>query len=109
MDVLTTESYLCNPESKHSQLMSMFAKPCLECVSNVASIGSLVQEKFDDYSLTMLQPKSVLNRFSGAKWENDYDLSRILETNLIHFTCRRVHPLQIILREIRVPGLKAGG
>jgi hypothetical protein len=42
MEVLTTEPYLCNPESNRSKCISMFIKLCLKSVCNFMCIDSLV-------------------------------------------------------------------
>jgi hypothetical protein len=63
VEVLTIEPNLCNPESNRSKFINMLIKLCLESVCNIASIGSLVPETFDDHSLMILHLKCTLNRF----------------------------------------------
>jgi hypothetical protein len=53
--------------------MSMFGKLFLQSGCNLAGIGSLVPEKFDDHSLVILYLKRTCNRFSGPDRE-DYFL-----------------------------------
>jgi hypothetical protein len=48
----------------------MFTKMYLKSVCNVASIGSLVPEKFDHHSLIMVHPKSTFNGLQGSDREN---------------------------------------
>jgi hypothetical protein len=63
MQVLTAALYLCNPESYRSKLIGMFAELFLESSYNLANIGSLVPEKFDDDSLIILYPRRWINGF----------------------------------------------
>jgi hypothetical protein len=51
LEVLATEPYLCNPELNRSKLINMLTKLCLQSVCNVASIGSLIEDKFDNHAL----------------------------------------------------------
>jgi hypothetical protein len=82
---------------------------CLQSICNITSIGSLVQENFDDHFLIIFYPKPTLDGFSDTKWENNYDINRILETDLIYLTLRRIHTPEISFREMRTPELNAGG
>jgi hypothetical protein len=61
--VLMTERYLYNPELELSKLITMYGKLCLQSGCNVASIGSLALEKFDDRSLIILLPNVLLTDF----------------------------------------------
>jgi hypothetical protein len=63
VQVLTAASYLCNPESDCSKLIGMFDKLCLYSVYNLASIRSLIPEKFDNHSLIILHQKRTVNGF----------------------------------------------
>jgi hypothetical protein len=104
-----TEPDFCNLELNHSKFVGMFSKPCLQFVCIIKSIGSLVQEKFNDHSLIMLHPKCRVNGFYGIKWANNYGVNRRVKTDLIYSTVRRVHPLEISLCEMRTPELSPVG
>jgi hypothetical protein len=79
--------------------------PAIVC--NVAGIGSLAQQKFDDRSLIMLHLKRIVDVLSDTKQENNYTVSGVLETDLIDLTFRRVHTLEINFREKRALHLGA--
>jgi hypothetical protein len=104
-EVSTTEPYLDNPESDRSKCMSMFTKLCLKSVCNFIRIDSLVPEKSNARSLITPHPKLTFNGFQSTKWENNYAISRILETDFLCLFFRRVHALEINLRERWAPGL----
>jgi hypothetical protein len=95
MVILTTELYLCNLESNRWKCISMFTNLCLKSVCSFVSIDSFVPEKSDDGPLITFHPKRTLNRFQSTKWEKNYAISRILETDLIYLAFRRVHTLEI--------------
>jgi hypothetical protein len=109
MEVLTTEPSLCNPESHCSKCISIFTKLFLKPACNFVSIDSIVQEKSDDHSLIIFHLKRALGGLSDTKWENNYGINRILESNLIYLTFWKVYTLEIKLREMRTPELSAGG
>jgi hypothetical protein len=56
---------------------------------------SILIEKLDDHSLAMLHQKGTFNVFSPKKWQNDDALDRMLDTNLIYPTFRRLNSLKI--------------
>jgi hypothetical protein len=70
-------------------------------------MGSLVQEKFDDYSLIIFHPKRTLNGFEETKRENNYGVNHVFETDLIYLTFRKVYILEISSREMQTPELSA--
>jgi hypothetical protein len=109
MEALTTHPRLCNWESNRSKFISMFIKLCLQSICNLASVGPLVEEKFNDCSLIMVYWKCILNGFSSTKWDNNSVFSPILETDLIYVTSRRVPIVEISIREMRSPEFGAGG
>jgi hypothetical protein len=109
IEVSTTEPCLCNPDLNRSKFRSIFTKLCLRFVYNVVIIDCLAQEKFDDHSLIILHLKHFLKGVSATKSEDNSGINRMLEINLIYFTFRRVHILEINFRDMRIPELNAGG
>jgi hypothetical protein len=57
----------------------------------------------------MVDPKHSLNVCASKKWENNYGVNPMLETDLIYLTLRRVHTLEMSLREMRTPEFSTGG
>jgi hypothetical protein len=103
MQILTAAPYLCNPEVDRSKLTNMFSKMYLQSGCNLADIASLVPEKFDDYSLIMVYPKRIFNRFSAPDREDHLFKSDTVESNLIYSTFRRVQTVEICQSERRTP------
>jgi hypothetical protein len=67
-----TAAYLCNPELDCLKLIIIFSKLCLQSGCNLADIGSLVLEKFDDHSLIMVHPKRTFNGFEDPDREDHF-------------------------------------
>jgi hypothetical protein len=72
MQVLTAAPYLCNPELDCLKLVNMFSKLWLQSGCNLAGVGSLIPETFDDHSLIMVHHKHTFNGFSGPDREGHF-------------------------------------